>query len=89
MASVNVNQTTIPNINIQSNHQSSEITERSDKSTPKSSTRVPILRNFITLNSDEHYNKLLKNYDPTKQETDFNDEDWMVKDTARKIIKLD
>jgi hypothetical protein len=61
-ANVNVNQPNIPTLNnITSNQQSSEITERSDKSTPKSSTRVPILRNFITLNSDDHYNKLLKN----------------------------
>eukprot|EP00801_Mesodinium_rubrum_P000752 Mrub_00752.p1 GENE.Mrub_00752~~Mrub_00752.p1 ORF type:complete len:867 (+),score=144.70 Mrub_00752:169-2601(+) len=82
-----------PNSNRQSDvtesRQSSDITERSDQTTPKSSTRVPILRNFSMLNSDDHYNKLLKNYDPTKAEVDFSEEDWMIKDTARKVIKLD
>lgn len=39
---------------ITESRQSSDITERSDQTTPKSSTRVPILRNFSTLNSDDH-----------------------------------
>jgi len=34
--------------------QKQELTERSDKSTPKSSTRVPVLRTGAHLNSEEH-----------------------------------
>jgi len=60
-------------------------TERSDKSTP-TSQRVPHLRNIQNLNSDEYYEKLLKNYDPEKDNHFV--EDFNIKDTLRKEAKL-
>mmetsp|Transcript_69484 Transcript_69484/g.149811 ORF Transcript_69484/g.149811 Transcript_69484/m.149811 type:complete len:202 (+) Transcript_69484:838-1443(+) len=77
--------------NIKSNKETksqSNLTERSDKSTPKSSTRVPVLRNTNLLNTDQHYNQLIKNYDPTKNEENFDEQDWKIKDTNRKAMKL-
>lgn len=44
---------------------SNDLSERSDKSTPKSSNRVPILRSNNLISAEEHSKQILQKYDPT------------------------